>query len=289
MTDTEIYNRAVNRVMDYIDQHYMDPIKLEDLTRVSGFSSFHFNRLFKVLVNETPYKYIQRIRLERAALAVGQGRAPLTRIGLDHGFYDGPSFSRAFKKYFKLSPSAYRKNSKNIQVVPPPSVYTIDEDACRLVAISIVCRQAQEVVYIRKTGRYQGDYKFFMKPYGQVKAWLGHQSFAKAFASDDIVIYHDSPTISQEETLRVSIGVTVPRGFSDPSMNRLTLEGGKYLIASVEVTDRGYGQAWLLAYKAVLDHGCYKLRHAYAYEAYGKAAYDGLKKTCSVDICLPIE
>jgi AraC family transcriptional regulator len=61
------YIRRVNRVLDYLDNNYSQETGLESLASIANFSPYHFHRIFKGIVGESLYKYIQRIRIEKAA------------------------------------------------------------------------------------------------------------------------------------------------------------------------------------------------------------------------------
>jgi AraC family transcriptional regulator len=56
------YRSRINRVIDHIDKHISESLRLEDLARVANFSAFHFHRIFGALVGETLNGWIQRKR-----------------------------------------------------------------------------------------------------------------------------------------------------------------------------------------------------------------------------------
>src|SRR5688500_11577282 len=64
------YQMRVNRVIDHIRAHLGDTLTLADLAGVAAFSPFHFHRVFKAATGETLFGFIQRVRLERAAVAL---------------------------------------------------------------------------------------------------------------------------------------------------------------------------------------------------------------------------
>ena len=282
------YTLSINRVMDYIDQNYNKSIELKNLEIISGFSKYHFHRLFKLLVNETLYQYINRIRLEKAALKLINSKNTLTNIALEHGFCDGPSFSHAFKKFFLVSPSSYRKDSKNLQDKEIKKDYASDIESFTLLDELIEKKSEEKIAYIRKTGEYKGDFKFFMEPYKKINSWRIKQNLKKDYISKDIIIYHDAISISDKDNLRVSVAATVPSSCKDSMMNFITLLEGDYYVCRFEVDNHGYSFAWQMAYKKVVEHKSLILRDDYAYEHYPKGAYNPVKKSTIVEICLPI-
>jgi len=96
--------------MDYIFAHISEDISLDVLASEACFSPFHFHRLFTAIIGETPRDYIERCKLERAAnrLCTAPERSVL-ETALDSGYSSVSTFSRAFKKYYQVSPSKFLK------------------------------------------------------------------------------------------------------------------------------------------------------------------------------------
>ncbi len=55
---------------DYIESNIEKPMTLEELATVANFSKFHFNRIFQSIVGETPFQFILRVRIEKAAMLI---------------------------------------------------------------------------------------------------------------------------------------------------------------------------------------------------------------------------
>jgi AraC family transcriptional regulator len=66
-TQKNEYLKRINRVLDYLEENYAQQLSLELLAEIANFSPYHFHRIFKGIVGESLYKYIQRIRIEKAA------------------------------------------------------------------------------------------------------------------------------------------------------------------------------------------------------------------------------
>ena len=100
----EEYISRVNRVIDYIESYYEKPLQLEELVDVASFSPFHFHRIFKALVGETLNRFINRIRIEKAASKlIDNPNKSITEIAFDYGFSGSASFARAFREAFNMS------------------------------------------------------------------------------------------------------------------------------------------------------------------------------------------
>lgn len=103
------YISRINRVIDYIELNIDKDLSLEKLAQVANFSQFHFHRIFRALMGETLNRYIQRIRVERAALQlISNPKKTITEIAFDCGFSGSAPFARAFKDFFKMSASEWR-------------------------------------------------------------------------------------------------------------------------------------------------------------------------------------
>jgi AraC family transcriptional regulator len=117
MAPQSAYRARINRVLDYIDEHLDEELRLQDLARVAAFSPFHFHRIFATMMGETVSQCIARLRLQRAASNLLQyPHVSITEIALDCGFAGSASFARAFKAAYGMSASDWRsggyENSK---------------------------------------------------------------------------------------------------------------------------------------------------------------------------------
>lgn len=80
------YIESLNRVIDLIDQSIDEELGLDTVAEVSGFSKFHFHRIFSAFMGETLNSYIKRVRIEKAAyLLVSNPKDSITKIALDRG------------------------------------------------------------------------------------------------------------------------------------------------------------------------------------------------------------
>ena len=104
------YMARINRVIDYIDKHLNQPLRLDELAQVAHFSPFHFHRIFGALMQESLNQFIRRLRTEKAAdFLVSYPQKSITEIALDCGFSDQSHFIRQFKLYSGMKPQDYRE------------------------------------------------------------------------------------------------------------------------------------------------------------------------------------
>ena len=106
-TATELFQRlAMGKNM--IDDEPEKDWSMRELSRSVALSEFHFFRTFKKAFKISPYQYLIRQRIEKAACLLRKSSFPLAEIAFKCGFADIYAFSKAFKKYKGVSPSAFR-------------------------------------------------------------------------------------------------------------------------------------------------------------------------------------
>ena len=135
-TTKDEYFQAVYKVVHYIEMHYAKELDLEVLAKLSGFSKYHFHRIFLSIVGENLNAYIRKVRLSLSTRKLANGLS-VTEVAMQSGYETPASFAKAFKERFGFSPRAFSKkyqtgaNKMNIQ----PKIINFD---------------AVEVLYVRK-------------------------------------------------------------------------------------------------------------------------------------------
>ncbi|MEM9076862.1 MAG: AraC family transcriptional regulator [Bacteroidota bacterium] len=92
-----------------INAHLFDDLSSQDLAALTNTSLTTFKRKFKEIFGESPVKYIQNKRLEKATELLKATHIQITDICYDCGFNSLSSFTRAFTKKYSKSPSKYRE------------------------------------------------------------------------------------------------------------------------------------------------------------------------------------
>ena len=107
MTDTLSNNNSkiINQVGQYIYDNSDQAISLDGLASYTGFSKYHFNRIFFAATGYQLGEFIQRHKLEKALHLIKQGNHNIIDVALSVGYDSPSSFSRAFKKNFSMTPS----------------------------------------------------------------------------------------------------------------------------------------------------------------------------------------
>jgi AraC-like DNA-binding protein len=116
--EVEQQNRRMLRARDAMDRRYADPLDVPALARIAHVSPAHFIRTFRATFGETPHRYLQRRRVERAmALLVSTDRS-VTDICMSVGFSSLGTFSRTFREIVGSSPTEYRAAHPRVDRVP---------------------------------------------------------------------------------------------------------------------------------------------------------------------------
>ena len=113
----EELNRRMLRARDAIDRAYGDPLDIPNLSQVAHVSEAHFIRTFRATFGETPHRYLQRRRVERAMFKLTETERSITAICFEVGFSSLGTFSRTFREIIGVSPSEYRDRAE-VKAVP---------------------------------------------------------------------------------------------------------------------------------------------------------------------------
>ncbi|MFD5029599.1 helix-turn-helix domain-containing protein [Streptomyces sp. NPDC058405] len=102
-------NRRMLRARDAMDRAYAQPLDVPALARIAHVSQAHFTRTFRATFGETPHRYLQRRRVERAMFLLRETDHSVTDICFQVGFGSPGTFSRTFREIVGRSPRTYRK------------------------------------------------------------------------------------------------------------------------------------------------------------------------------------
>lgn len=109
------YIQKFNSLMEYIDDHYMEDLNLEEIAESTGFSKYHFSRLFKQYTGFTFCDYLCHRRIKVAEELLARPDLSITEVALQAGFPSISTFNRLFKQYKNCTPSEYRsRNTKTL-------------------------------------------------------------------------------------------------------------------------------------------------------------------------------
>jgi AraC-like DNA-binding protein len=106
-SDESLAPYRTRRVVDYVETHLADDLRLEQLAGVAGLSKFHFARAFRDALGMSPHAFVVHRRLARA-LALVRRQHAVSDVARWCGFADHAHLTRAFKSRFGATPSMLR-------------------------------------------------------------------------------------------------------------------------------------------------------------------------------------
>jgi AraC-like DNA-binding protein len=112
----EELNRRMLRARDAMDRAYAQPLNVAALAGIASVSQAHFIRTFRATFGETPHRYLQRRRVERAMYLLRATGRSVTEICLDVGSSSLGTFSRSFRDIVGEAPTAYRARGEIVAV-----------------------------------------------------------------------------------------------------------------------------------------------------------------------------
>ncbi len=103
------YTEKFMSVCEYINDHFAEDLNLDEISEMSGFSKFHFTRLFKQFTGRTFYRYVNMKRIENAEKLLVDPTTSVTEVAIHSGYSSLPAFVRMFKQIKGCTPTEFRK------------------------------------------------------------------------------------------------------------------------------------------------------------------------------------
>ncbi|MCX4242432.1 AraC family transcriptional regulator [Paraliomyxa miuraensis] len=312
------YAARVNRVIDHIERHLGEPLSLAALAEVAHLSRFHFHRIFGAVVGETLGAFVGRLRVERAAvMLVTNPRASITEIAIDCGFSSSATFARAFKDAFGMSATQWRAskgcledrkirkalgNPRQAASISPCYLdprtstptwrYEMNENGSTIEGkIEVAELPAHEVVYLRHVGPY-GQVDVVPRLVEELRGWAVPRGL---YTPDTrlLLVAHDSPTVTDEDKLRLSVCFTVPPGTAvakggDGEVGTMTIPGGKFAVGHFEIEPRRIAEAWNVVMGDWLLGSGFQPDDRLCYEEAKNDPRQHPEGKIVVDICVPV-
>ncbi len=106
--------------VETLENNYAQPLKVDELARLSSLSVSQFARRFRAQFHMPPSEYLQRVRVIAACRHLSSSTASVGQISLEVGFFDQAHFTRTFRKWMSATPTDYRHAHAN-RTPPIPS------------------------------------------------------------------------------------------------------------------------------------------------------------------------
>lgn len=314
------YTSRINRVIDHIEKNLDQNLSLENLASVANFSRFHFHRIFRAMVGETLNHFIQRVRLEKAASQLSfNPKKSVTEIALDCGFSGSAAFARAFRGHFQMTAGEWRaeevreeskirktngkpgqtvgKNWKDFDIPPcyidpvtKNQIWRIEMNRNKQMKVEVREMPEMHVAYVRHIGPYAGQGEVFEGMFNKLMKWGGPRGLLRFPETRVLAVYHDDPKITDEEKLRTSACITVPKDTPvEGEVGYMTVPGGKFAVAGFELSEDEYEGAWDMVMGGWLPESGYQPDDRLCYEIFHNNPKEHPENKHIVDICVPVK
>ncbi len=260
-----------DRILDaiaHIHAHLDEPLNPAKLAEVAGFSKHHFHRVFHGMVGRSVMTYVRELRLDRAALKLEHGRAPVTEIAFDSGYESHEAFTRAFRARFGRSPSMHRARASALE--------------CQVEFKELERRELLAMRYVGPFSECGVAWQPLLKHTAQAGLTpFGRPSFG---------LVYDDPEITPESECRYDacIEVPIPDEIPPPLYTR-TIEAGRYAVA----LHRGPYHTILMTYVTLLGRWLpsqnVELADAPIIEVYLNTPMDTAPEDLLTEVCVRVQ
>lgn len=118
VTKQQEYTEKLIGICDYISLHCTEDLSLENIAAKTGFSKYHFSRLFKDFVGTSFYKYLNERRIDYATNLLLDQSISITEVAVNSGFNSISAFMRMFKIIKGCTPTQFRSLNSSLSSSP---------------------------------------------------------------------------------------------------------------------------------------------------------------------------
>jgi AraC family transcriptional regulator len=245
LLDANNHTAALLPILIHIQSHLDVDLSLTKMAEESALSPYHFHRLFHDTIGETPKQYTQRLRLERAAFDLKIREATILEIALNWGFNAPETFTRAFKRWFGVTPKQYRVSygrSLHQQEAANPTLLNVHATKTSCSRVTIQKIKPIPVAFIRNLGAYEN---VDLGQYDKLIKWADAQGL---YTGDNLLlgVGHDDPNITPIDKVRFDACLSVPESFSpEGNIGFQTVSGGLFATMTyIGPLDASFGQVY---------------------------------------------
>jgi len=281
---TNSHYEQINLALAYIHRHFGEEITAEDLAKISGYSIFHFHRIFKEITQENVNDYLRNARLEKASnLLLYNQHKTVEEIALSSGFKSATSFGAAFKKKFNHTPKewrtgGYEKNCEYIKQNTNTNIKEIKEP-------QIVINSEIPMVYIKVDG-YKND---MSSAWETLTSWCEQKDvFTKPHRF--IGLFHNHPSSSKYEDARFLACIeTNEEVYRNGEIGKCVVNNGLFAKFTFTCNQKELYNLMHQAYMNWLPKSHYEVRNFPAYVEYKNPQKLLTNDSLDIDFYMPIQ
>jgi AraC family transcriptional regulator len=109
----------IQRAIEYIESNLKYDLNNAILAKITGYSEYHFIRLFRKYVHLTPADYIRKRRISEIVRHIGDEKRPISDIAFEFGFNSKENFTRAFKNEHRILPTEFKTANCSLRLFQP--------------------------------------------------------------------------------------------------------------------------------------------------------------------------
>ncbi|MBD3919088.1 AraC family transcriptional regulator [Paenibacillus sp. PR3] len=237
------YIARINQVVRYIEHNLASSFTLEELAGISAFSPHHFHRVFKHVMNENVFQFINRLRVEKISkVIVFDPDRSLTDVALECGLQSSAHLSRTFRRHTGLSASEYRKKynlertkeqfeQERAAANEAAQLQEIEQKYSNL-KITIRLLPARQAACIHRKGSLiQEMYDMtVLMAFSKLATWMQTHDLLES-DSQAIGLIFDDPCLTAQSMQRYAVSFTTSKNVSSSlEVQSITLYGGTYAV-----------------------------------------------------------
>ncbi|WP_298540666.1 GyrI-like domain-containing protein [uncultured Aquimarina sp.] len=295
------YIHRINLALQFIDNNLDGDLSLEIVANIALYSPFHFHRIFKAVVGETLNAYINRRRIEKMALVLMHRKeVSITALSLQYGFNSNSSFTRAFKNFYGVSPTEFRK-----QLPGKFSKIGITESKIgqeHLIFEKYICNSINHINWIEMNAKIevtetpelhfasitQIGVNGMEQAFDKVLRWGRSKGILENDQAKMARVFHDSFKVTSPDKVRMSICILMKEPVvSEGEITPVSIKKGRSIIGRFEITPDGFEKAWSSLFVWMSEKGYTKSEET-PFEIYHNDFRKHPENICIVDFYIPI-
>jgi len=296
------YEAAVERTVRRIIRMLDEALNLDSLAREAALSPFHFHRIFRGMLGETPLEMHRRLRLERAASQLLSGDSSVTTIAFEAGYETHEAFTRTFRQAYGMSPSAFREGAGDPKsCARPPQTHLAARSGVHFganmsdqpihypegeTAMNVTIETMPELRVA--TVHHVGPYNRISEAFQRLGGIAGPAGLLRPDAMM-LAIYYDDPETKPAEELQSDAGITVPESMPLPrGIGEKRLPAGRYARTTHLGPYDSLGDTWSRLMGEWLPKSGKRVGNGSGFEVYRNNPSNARPDELRTDLYLPI-
>lgn len=284
------YIERIQKTIDFIEENLKNPITLDKLAEQAFISKYYYHRLFTVLVGKAPMEYVRNRRLVSAARQLAETEKSVLEIAIEHNFESQEVFTRAFNRFFEISPGKYRKINDKIKLNGRISLLGLKENKEEeLIKPKIIYKEEIKIAGYR----FCTTFKENVEKSTIAKFW--NEKMNDIMTMKNRVNPYENIGICEGEDVNECLHHTACVQVSsfdglDDDIVKETIPASKYIVFSHKGKAEKIAETYYYIYKKWLPYAGYELsKKGRDMQIYDVRKYEEHGEFSEMDIYLPIE